>query len=104
MNENYSIFYLELALNREDDTNIYAFENVSHIPTNKLIEIFEIDLKKDPELIEGYFLSRESYLKHKTFIDDNLPKINFNLFEYCLRRYSIAEDKMQTLFKKSLFE
>jgi hypothetical protein len=35
-----------------------TFENLSHIPTTKFIEIFEIDIQKDPFLVEGYFLKK----------------------------------------------
>jgi len=57
MEPKYSFFNLELALKDENDNNVYAFINVSHIPTKKLKEIFEIDLDKDPHILEGYFLT-----------------------------------------------
>jgi hypothetical protein len=57
----YYFFYLELALKGIDDLRIYASENISHIPTKKLIEIFNINLKKDPHISKGYMLTKTSY-------------------------------------------
>ena len=68
MNKRYYFFFLELALKDKDDSNIYGFENVSHVPTKKLIEIFNINLNKDPYLLEGYFLTKTNYKKHKKYI------------------------------------
>jgi hypothetical protein len=48
MSPRYYFFYLEMALRDPKYKYIYAFENVSHIPTKKLVEIFKIDIKKDP--------------------------------------------------------
>jgi hypothetical protein len=59
MDSKYIFFYLEMALRDKKDLNIYAFENISHIPTSKLIEIFEIDLEKGPYFLEGYFLKKK---------------------------------------------
>jgi hypothetical protein len=39
----YYFFNLEITLRKNDDSNIYAYENVSPIPTHKLIEIFASD-------------------------------------------------------------
>lgn len=67
MQKQYYFFYLEIALRNAEDVNIYAFENLSHIPTEKLIEIFKIDVIKDPNLVEGYFLTKTNYRKHKIY-------------------------------------
>lgn len=64
----YSIFNLELALKDENDNNVYAFVNVSHVPTKKLIEIFEIDLEEDPYILEAHFLTEASFRKHQDYI------------------------------------
>ena len=101
----YYFFYLEMALRKMDDLNIYAFLNVSHVPTNKLIEIFKINLKKDPNLIEGYFLTKTSYKKYKKYINKNIGQINLNIFEYCLRQYSTEDAKtIRRLYKEDTME
>jgi hypothetical protein len=105
MNKKYYFFNLEIALRRDDDLNIYAFENVSHIPTSKLVEIFRINLEKDPYILEGYMLTKTSYKKHKKFIDQNIGSINLDVFEYCLRQY-VSDDykEIRKLYKESLME
>jgi hypothetical protein len=101
----YYIFHLEIALRNPRYKNIYAFENISHIPTKKLIEIFNIDIHKDPGIVEGYFLTKAAHKKHKAYLDQNLPSLNFNIFEYCLRQYS-ADDisSIRRMYKQSLME
>lgn len=105
MNKKYYFFELEIALRKEDDLNIYAFENVSHIPTSKLIEIFNINLDKDPDLAEGYVLTKAIYKKHKKYIEENIGQINLDVFEYCLRQYVTEDFKtVRKLYKESLME
>ena len=101
----YHFFYLEIALRKKKDSNIYAFENVSHIPTSKLIEVFNIDIKKDPQILEGYFLTKRIYKKHKKYIEKNFIPINLNVFEYCLRQYG-ADDYscIRKMYKEALME
>jgi len=81
----YYFFDLQIALKDQSDLNIYAYKNVSHIPTSKLIEIFKINLDKDPYILEGYFLTKTSYKKHKKYITQKIGQINLDIFEYCLR-------------------
>ena len=105
MKKQYYFFYLEMALRKSDDTNIYGFENVSHIPTKKLIEIFNIQLSKDPYLIEGYLLTKTSYRKHKKYISKHIGQINLDIFEYCLRQYGANDFKeIKKLYKEDLME
>ena len=101
----YYFFYLEIAMKDKNDLNIYAFENVSHIPTKRLAEIFKINLDKDPYILEGYFLTRSNYRKHKTYIKKEIGQINLDKFEYCLRQYA-SEDKkeIRKLYKFNLME
>ena len=105
MSTKYTFYYLELALKDKHDNNIYAFENISHIPTSKLIEIFEIDIAKDPNILEGYFLKRKHYKKHKKYIEENIGQINLDNFEYCLRHYE-ANDyiEIRKLYKENFME
>lgn len=70
----------------------------------KLIEIINIDLKSDPYILEGYFLTREIYKKHKAYLDRKIGALNFKLFEYCLRRYSAADKDIRDLYKEDVFE
>ncbi len=83
----YIFFKLELASKDDDDLNIYAYINISQIPTQKLVEIFKIDLKKDPFILEGYFLTKTQFRKHKAYLEKEVGTINLNKFEYCLRQY-----------------
>ena len=105
MKKKYYFFYLEIALRKEDDLNVYAFENVSHIPTSKLIEIFNINLQKDPYIVEGYFLTKTSYRKHKKYIKENIGQINLDVFEYSLQQF-VSEDikEVRKLYKEKLME
>lgn len=101
----YYFFYLEIALKAQGDNHIYAYENVSHIPTSKLIELFDIDTNKDPHLLDGYLLTEENYQKHKSFIKSFIGSINLNVFEYCLMQYvsdNFAE--IRKLYKEDLME
>ena len=105
MKKTYYFFHLEIALRDINDSNIYAFENVSHIPTSKLCEIFEIDLEKDPFILEGYFLTKKNYKKYRKYIDEYFVPINLNVFEYCLRQY-VADSftGIRKLYKVDLME
>ena len=98
------IFYLEIALADPSDSNIYAFENLSHIPTSKLIQIFGIDLKEDPNIAQGYFLTKDIYTEHEEFLDKEFGSLNFDVFEYCLRLYSTDDKGIRLLYKESLLE
>ncbi len=105
MKKKYYFFYLEIALRKEDDLNIYAYENVSHVPTSKLVEIFNINLEKDPYLLEGYFLTKTNYRKHKKSISESIGQINLDVFEYCLRQYATDNIKeVRKLYKEDLME
>lgn len=105
MKKKYYFFILEVALKNADDSNIYAYENVSHIPTNKLIEIFDIKIGADPYLVEGYFLTEANYRKHKKYINENIGQINLDVFEYCLRLYGTDNFKeIRKLYKEDLME
>ena len=105
MKKEYYFFNLEIALKEQNDLNIYAYENVSHIPTSKLIEIFKINLDKDPYILEGYFLRKASFKKYKKYINENIGQINLDVFDYCLRQY-VADDfkEVRKLYKETLME
>lgn len=98
-------FYLEIALKSENDLNVYAYENISHIPTDKLLEIFKINLKKDPQIVEGYSLTKTNFKKHKKYIIENIGQINLELFEYTLHQYA-TQDFLQVrkMYKENLME
>ena len=101
----YYFYYLQIALKDSQDSKIYGFENISHIPTKKLIEIFEIDVKKDPYLSEGYFLTKKIFKKHKEYIKKNIGQINHKVFEYCLQQYGTDDFKeVRKLYKEDLME
>jgi hypothetical protein len=101
----YYFYYLEIALKDSEDNNIYAFENLSHIPAKKLIEIFEIDLATDPNISEGYFLTKAIFEKHKEYVLKHFGVINLDVFEYCLRLYSSDNfEDIRKLYKESILE
>lgn len=101
----YYFYFLEIALKDPEDNNIYAFENLSHIPAKKLVEIFEIDLAADPNISEGYFLTKAIFEKHKQFISKHFGVINLDIFEYCLRLYSSDNfEGIRKLYKESILE
>lgn len=105
MKNKFYFFNLEIALRKKDDLNIYAYENISHIPTSKLIEIFNINVNKDPHLLDGYFLTKTSYRKHKKYIIQNIGHLNLDVFEYCLRQYSTDNfNEVRKLYKEDLME
>ena len=105
MKKRYYFFYLEIALKTPGDLHIYAFENVSHVPTKKLIEIFNIDLAKDPYISKGYFLTKANFRKHKKFITQNMVQINIDIFEYTLQLYATDNFKeIRKLYKKDPME
>lgn len=98
-------YFLEIALSDKHDSHIYAFENLSHIPASKLIEIFGINLTTDPNIIQGYPLTKQLYLAHKEYIDENLVPINLKVFEYTLRLYSGEEStSVRRLYKVTPLE
>lgn len=105
MKKTYYFFDLEIALRDKDDPNIYAYENISHIPTSKLCEIFNIDLAKDPLILEGYFLTKTMYKKNKNYIYENIGAINLDVFEYCLRQYGAENfSEVRKLYKEDFME
>ena len=96
---------MEIALKDPEDNNIYAFENLSHIPSKKLVEIFEIDLVEDPNISEGYFLTKAIFQKHKEYISEHFGAINLDVFEYCLRLYGSDNfEEIRKLYKESILE
>lgn len=63
------------------------------------------DLIQDPYLLEGYFLTKTSYRKHKKYITQNIGQLNMDVFEYCLRQYSSNDFKeIRKLYKENLME
>jgi hypothetical protein len=105
MKKTFYFFYLEVALRRDNKPYVYAFNNVSHVPTGKLVEIFKIDLAKDPHVLKGYLLKKSYYKRHKKFIDQHIGTIDLDVFEYCLRHY-VSDDfnEIRKLYKESLME
>jgi len=98
-------FYLEIALKDPKDENIYAFENVSHIPTEKLVEIFQIDLNKDPFISQGYFLSKKNFKKHQEYLQKQIGSFNLDIFEYCLRLYASDDPaEIRKMYKENYLE
>lgn len=101
----YYFFYLEMASTDPDDLHVYAFINLSHVPTQKLVEIFRIDLKKDPYILQGYFLTKTQYRKHKKYIEKEFGAINLAKFEYALRQYAgYDKSEIRKMYKLNLME
>ena len=94
-----------MALKDPNDLRIYGFKNISHVPTKKLVEIFNINLRKDPHIMEAYFLTKSRYRKFKKYIDENFGAINLDLFEYSLSNYvGYNKKSIQRKHKLSLME
>jgi hypothetical protein len=105
MQPKFYFYYLEIALKDPKDQNIYAFENLSHIPANKLVETFDIDLEADPYISDGYFLTEKMFAKHTDFILENFGTLNLDVFEYCLRLYASDDPAdIRKLYKESMLE
>jgi hypothetical protein len=105
MQPKFYFYYLEIALKDPKDQNIYAFENLSHIPANKLVETFDIDLEADPYISDGYFLTEKRFAKHTDFILKNFGTLNLDVFEYCLRLYASDDPAdIRKLYKESMLE
>src|ERR1700749_3467880 len=105
MKSKYIFFYLEIALKDEKDLNVYGYANVSHFPTNLLIEIFNINLKKDPNIVEGYMLTKTRYKKYKKYFKGHLHSMNLDVFEYSLRQYATDDyNQVRRLYKEDLME
>jgi len=105
MPKQYHFFYLEMALKDKTDSNIYAFVNVSHIPTKKLIEIFNINQKKDPHLVNGHLLTKTSYRKHRKYFTEHIGPMNLFFFEYTLMHYASSDKKsIRKLYKEDAME
>lgn len=101
----YYVFYIEIALKDSNDNNIYAFINVSHVPTKKLIEIFNIKMDTDPHIIEGYLLKNKYFKIHKKYILENIGFFDLSRFEYCLRLYSVKDFKgIRKFYKENMLE
>ena len=98
-------FYLEIALKKKNDLNIYASINISHIPTSKLIEIFNMDIDNDPYLVEPYMLTKTLYKKHKKYITENIGPMNFDIFQYSILQF-VAEDpkEIRKFYKEDFME
>jgi hypothetical protein len=100
----YYIVDLEIALRGKKYPYIYGFHNISEIPTKKLVEILEIDVKADPHIREGYFLTAKMYRKHEEYLRKFLPSMNFKVFEYCVRFYCGTKEDIRKYYKKSIWE
>lgn len=105
MKSKYYFFQLEVALKDPQYPYVYAFWNVSHVPTKKLIELFKIDLEKDPYLMEGYFLTKSIYKKNKAYFDSHFGILDLNIFEYTLRLYvQEGYSGIRKMYKKNIME
>jgi hypothetical protein len=100
----YYFVYLEIALRGKRYPYIYGYQNISAIPTKKLVEILEIDLTHDQNISEGYFLTSKMYKKHMDYLQPHLPSMNFNVFEYCVRFYSGTKADIRKDYKENYWE
>ena len=105
MANKYYFFYLEMSLKDKSDREIYSFINVSHIPTQILIEIFGINLGEDPFILKTYLLTKSIMRKHKKYILKNIGFVNLDLFQYALLQ-TVSNDyrEIRALYKEDLME
>jgi len=102
--KHYYFVYLEIALRSRKYPYIYGFQNISNIPTKKLVEILEIDPDKDPNFSEGYFLTSRMYKKHEEYLSSFMPSMNFKMFEYCVRFYGGTKEDIRKCYKENIWE
>jgi hypothetical protein len=94
--------YLEVVLKGADV--VFGFINISNIPYNKFEELFNGQIVNERFLfdsVNGYFLEQDLYLKHKEYLDKNIPfTFDFDLFVYSISFTSIDRHK----YKKDYYE
>ncbi len=105
MRTKYCFFFLQIGLKKDKTFKVYAVENISHVPAKKLIEIFKIDLERDPLLLESYRLKRKQYKKFKKYFTKNIGLVNLNVFKYRLRQYGTDDFReIRKLYKTDILE
>lgn len=94
--------YLEVVLKGSDF--VFGFINISNIPYVKFKELFEEQLINERFLfdsVSGYFIEEELYLRHKDYLDKNIPfTFDFDLFVYSVSFTSVEAHK----YKKDYYE
>lgn len=94
--------YLEVVKKGADF--VFGYINISNIPYSKFEELFRDQVGDERFLFDdsiGYFIEEELYLKHKEYLDKNIPfTFDFTLFEYSV---SLAGDEFDKL-KKDYYE
>jgi len=94
--------YLEVVLKGADF--VFGYINISNIPYSKLEELFKDQVIEERFLFDdsiGYFIEQELYLKHKEYLDKNVPfTFDFDLFVYSVGLTSVEANK----YKKDYYE
>lgn len=98
----YCITELEVVL--KGANFVFGFINISHIPYNKLEELFMAQVKHERFLFDdgmGYWIDEKLYQQHKVFLDEEIPfTFDFKLFDYSVHLSSVDVDK----YKKNYYE
>jgi hypothetical protein len=92
MNKKYSyIVNLEVSLIGANE--VFGFINISHIPYEKLEELFKGEIENERFLFEdigGYVIDEPLYFANEQFLKDEIPfTFDFKLFHYSVSLSSL---------------
>jgi len=102
--KHYYKVYLEVVLKGADF--VFGFINISNIPYSKLEELFRDQVIDERFLFDdslGYFIEQELYLKHKEYLDKNIPfTFDFDLFVYSVGLTGVETHKYEKDYYEKL--
>lgn len=106
MSEQRHYYKVDLEIARHKDKYVFGFINVSHIPYEKLYELFKDQITHERFLFDdsmGYMIDKDVYNKHKEFFDKEIPiKFDFKLFQYSVGFGSVEIEKYQKDYYEEL--
>jgi len=94
---------LEVALPKSK--YVFGFINISHIPYDKLYELFKDQITDEIFLFEkyNYFITPELYQQHKEYLDKNISfSFDFKLFEYSVGFGRVEVDEYKKDYHEEL--
>lgn len=99
-------YVVDLMVSLKTSEFVFGFINISHIPYEKLEEIFEDEITSERFLFDdigGYIIEEKLYLKHKEFLDKEVGfTFDFSLFDYSVGLSSIEVSKSDKYYHKVL--
>lgn len=83
---------------------VFGYINISNIPYSKLEELFRDQVREERFLFDdsvGYFIEEDLYLKHKEYLDKNIPfTFDHGLFVYSVGMSGVEPHK----YKKDYYD